>query len=124
MAVEAGGTVADDTAAESQGLLAEFVTYIETHKVVLLEDLAARFGLRAAEAVSRVRALEAMGRISGVMDDRGKFIAISAAEMATVADFITSRGRVSIAELAARSNDLIKLQATAEEAAVLSGEVS
>ena len=52
-----------------------------------------------------------IGRITGVMrtDDRGKFIYISSEEMAAVADFIQKKGRVSIAELAKRSNELITL---------------
>ena len=44
------------------------------------------------------------------MDDRGKFIYISSEEMAAVADFIQKKGRVSIAELAKRSNELITLK--------------
>ena len=36
------------------------------------------------EVVNRVTALEATGRLSGVMDDRGKFIFVSEEEMAKV----------------------------------------
>jgi hypothetical protein len=109
MAVESGGTVADELAAESQGLLAEFVDHIKARKIVVLEELAAQFGLRASEAVSRVRGLESMGRLTGVMDDRGKFIYVSTEEMEKVAAFINAKGRVSIAELAGRSDELIAL---------------
>ena len=83
--------------------------HVKARKLVVLEELAAEFGLRTAEAVSRVQALESMGRLTGVMDDRGKFIYISPEEMATVAAFINTQGRVSIAELANRSNDFIRL---------------
>ena len=75
----------------------------------LLEELAAEFGLRTQDAVSRVQALEQMGRITGVMDDRGKFIFISRDEMAEVAAFINRKGRVAIAELARKSSDFVKL---------------
>ncbi|CAI5537489.1 unnamed protein product [Closterium sp. Naga37s-1] len=54
-------------------------------------------------------------RISGVMDDRGKFIFISPEEMKAIASYIRASGRVSIADLAARSNELIDLDAKAEE---------
>lgn len=47
--------------------------------------------------------------ISGVIDDRGKFIYISKQELEGVAKFIRQRGRVSIAELAESSNTLITL---------------
>ena len=107
--VESGGTAAEELASESQGLLAAFVEHVKARKLVVLEELAAEFGLRTAEAVSRVQALESMGRLTGVMDDRGKFIYISPDEMATVAAFINAQGRVSIAELANRSNDFIRL---------------
>lgn len=40
--------------------------------MVELEVLAADFGLRTAEAIQRLQALESMGRITGLMDDRGK----------------------------------------------------
>ena len=110
-------------------LLESFVEHIRTHKVVHLEQLAAAFRLRTADALARVRALEAEGRLTGVLDERGKFIHISPDEMAAVAAFITRRGRVSIAELAARSGDFIQLApahtaeggAETEEAEVASG---
>ena len=43
---DAAGSVEEEIAEESQGLLQEFVDYIKTHKVVVLEDLASNFGLR------------------------------------------------------------------------------
>lgn len=58
-----------------------------------------------------LQGLESMGRISGVMDERGKFIYISREEMQSVAAHIRSKGRVSIAALAAASNNLIDLEA-------------
>ena len=47
--------------------------------------------------------------MSGVVDDRGKFIYISREELEAVAKFIRQRGRVSIAELAESSNKLINI---------------
>lgn len=46
---------------------------------------------------------------AGVIDDRGKFISITPAELDSVAQFIRQRGRVSISELAQASNSLINL---------------
>lgn len=45
----------------------------------------------------------------GVIDDRGKFIYVSRAEMEAVAKFIRQRGRVSLTDLAENSNQLIQL---------------
>mmetsp|Transcript_4283 Transcript_4283/g.15408 ORF Transcript_4283/g.15408 Transcript_4283/m.15408 type:complete len:291 (-) Transcript_4283:629-1501(-) len=93
--VDAGGTVEDELQTESQGLLADFVNYIKRKKLVPLEDLAAEFKLRTQEVISRVQALEEMGRITGVMDDRGKFIYISEEEMQNVAQFIKEKGKAN-----------------------------
>ncbi len=53
--------------------------------------------------------LIAEGRLTGVLDDRGKFIFITQEELEAVAKFIKQRGRVSISELAESSNTLINL---------------
>lgn len=50
-----------------------------------------------------------MRRIHAARASLLQYIYISEGEMAAVADFITSRGRISIAELAARSEALIDL---------------
>lgn len=94
---------------ESLNLLEEFINYIKEMKVVLLEDLGAQFNIRTQEAINRVQELQEQGRLTGVIDDRGKFIYISEQELGAVAKFIRQRGRVSIAELAEASNQLITL---------------
>ena len=66
-------------------------------------QLATEFRLRSVEVVERIRGLEAQGALTGVMDERGKYIFVSPEEMRAVADFIRTRGRVHIAELAAKS---------------------
>lgn len=55
-----------------------------------------------------------LGRLSGVMDDRGKYIYISQEEMQAVADYIKRQGRVSIAHLASKSNQFIDLEPKAQ----------
>jgi len=94
---------------ESRNLLQEFIQYIEDSKVVLLEDLASHFGMRTQDAINRLQDLLADGSITGVIDDRGKFISITPDELNAVAQFIKQRGRVSITELAQASNSLINL---------------
>ena len=94
--------------------------------MVKLEDLADHFKLKTQEAIDRVTTLLADGLLtgaaiqnilclppnifaSGVIDDRGKFIYISREELEAVAKYIKQQGRVSITDLAASSNKLIKL---------------
>jgi hypothetical protein len=96
-------------AEESQGLLQDFIDYVKRRKVVVLEDVAGEFGIRSQEVVSRLKALMSMGRLTGVLDDRGKFIYISEDEMTRVAKFVRSEGRISLAALAERSNELVDL---------------
>lgn len=98
---------------EEQNLLQEFVSYIKTNKVVVIEDLAARFKLKTQAAIDRIQDLQKDDILTGVIDDRGKFIYISIQEMEAVTKFIRQRGRVSITELAENSNQLINLAPTA-----------
>ena len=68
-------------------------------------------GVCGQDAIDRVKTLQSEGRLSGVIDDRGKFICITPDEYETVARFIRQRGRVSISELADSMNRLIRLKA-------------
>ena len=55
---------------------------------------------RTADLVARLRSLEAMGYVTGVVDDRGKFIFISRDELQAVSSYIRRKGRVRISTLA------------------------
>ena len=66
------------------------------------------------EIINRINQVQDMGLLTGVMDDRGKFIYISEEELHKVKRFIEHRGRVHIAELAKSSNELISLKSTIE----------
>merc|ERR1719400_400147 len=106
--VEGEGCDAEDDGDEENKLL-RFVNYIKETKVVMLEDLAAQFHLKTQEAIDRVTQLQEDGILTGVIDDRGKFIYISQEELEAVAKFIKQQGRVSITDLAMNSNKLISL---------------
>ncbi|KAL1432269.1 hypothetical protein MTO96_013589 [Rhipicephalus appendiculatus] len=97
------------TEEEAQNKLQEFLDHIKKEKVVILEDLAAKFQLKTQECIDRVQALLADETLVGVIDDRGKFIYITRQELEEVAHFIRQRGRVSISELVDSSNSLINL---------------
>ncbi|DAZ93315.1 TPA: hypothetical protein N0F65_003266 [Lagenidium giganteum] len=112
--VEEEGSKADQESEESQELLQQFVAYIEQHKVVLLEDLATEFHLTTQEAIRRVEALQESNRITGIVDDRGKFIYITEEEMDKVARFIQRKGRLGLVELSKECNKLIRLEGEKE----------
>ena len=62
------------------------------------------------------------GRISGVLDERGKFLFISQEEMKAVAGKIKAAGRVSISRLVDICNDLIDLEPRKEAAAAAAAQ--
>lgn len=99
----------DEEEQNQEELLQNFIDYVKTNKVVVLEDLAAHFKLKTQAAIDRIKDLQKENRLSGVIDDRGKFIYISEEELQAVVKFIRQRGRVSIAELAEHSSNLINL---------------
>lgn len=74
-----------------------------------MEDLATTFKLKTQAAIERITDLQNNGSLTGVIDDRGKFIYISEDELQQVAKFVKQRGRITITELAESSNKLINL---------------
>lgn len=77
---------------------------------MLLEDLAAEFSLATQDAIQRVEALQASNRLTGIVDDRGKFIYITEEEMDKVVKYIQRKGRMSLSELSKECNKLIRLE--------------
>ena len=89
-----GETAAD--AVDEESLLTKFETHIKQRKVVILEDLATDFKMSGQAVRERLDALIEMGRLDGVLDDRGKFIYITPAEFDAVAAYVKEEGRVSV----------------------------
>jgi len=106
--VESSGSHMDERE-EFEKNLDEFVEYIKKSKVVYIEDLAVKYQLQPKDIVDKIELLDQEGRLSGIMDERGKYIFITPTEMSNIAKFITQRGRVTIAEIAKESNKLINL---------------
>lgn len=99
----------EEEVGDEQNLLQEFVSYIKTQKVCVLEDLAGHFKLKTQDVINRIKDLQKDNILTGVIDDRGKFIYISKEEMEAVVKFIKQRGRVSIADIRENSDKLINL---------------
>jgi len=109
MSIDDEGEGEQEADLNSESLLDQFINYIKETKVVMMEDLAGHFALKTQDVINRVQDLQAEGRLTGVIDDRGKFIYITMEELEAVARFIRQNGRVSISDLAASSNKLINL---------------
>jgi hypothetical protein len=65
--------------------------------------------------VDRIQRLTESGRLSGITDDRGKFIHITPQEYEAVARYIKSKGRVNRADLLIESNKLVRMNPRAED---------
>jgi Mn-dependent DtxR family transcriptional regulator len=108
ISVEASGSVQQEKE-ERDGKLDDFVKYIQHRKVVMLEDVAAEFNMKTIDVIDMIDRLDKDGKMSGLVDDRGKYISVTREEMEKVAKFITRKGRVSIEDVARESNKLINL---------------
>jgi len=99
----------DENDDSDENKLLIFINHIKEKKVVLLEDLAVHFKIKTQDVIDRISSLQESGDLTGVVDDRGKFIYVSKEELENVAKFMRQQGRVSITDLAANSNKLITL---------------
>lgn len=97
-AVEESGVEAIDEAERAQQTL-EMIDFCKTNKVVLLEDLVSAYKLKTPQLLELLAELDADGRLTGVVDDRGKFFHISEEEYSQVTKFIERRGRISMEDL-------------------------
>ena len=75
-----------------------------------MEDLSSEFSLRTDDIVKRINDLQGLGQLSGVFDDRGKYIYITQEELEEVTKYIDGQGRVSIRQLARACNRIIRLE--------------
>lgn len=95
---------------DGEKVLTKVELYLKAKKMVPLEDVAAEVGVRTSDVVEMIHRLEKEQRVTGIMDDRGKYIYISDIEMKSVANFIKKEGRITIADLAKQSSSLIDLE--------------
>lgn len=98
-----------DNDVDSTEKLSDFINFICEKKVVLLEDLASQFKMKTRDVIQRIQALIENKSLTGIIDDRGKFISITPEELKNVAKFIKQRGRITVSELVENSNKLINL---------------
>lgn len=115
ISVEEYGHGGIDDGLEEPDRLARFCDTVRTGKVVVLEDLAAEFGLATDVVVDRLQRLQEAGTLDGFFDDRGKFVYVSREEMLHVAQLIRRRGRISIHELAVETSAILRLDADASD---------
>lgn len=109
--IEEEGEDNDDTTVENEkDILNRFIEYIKTTKMVDLEELASKFSMKTTDCIDRIRKLMEDDTLTGIIDDRGKFIYITTEEMEAVAQYINQKGRVSKAELSKNSGKFVNLE--------------
>eukprot|EP00922_Rhytidocystis_sp_ex-Travisia-forbesii_P006491 GHVS01009428.1.p1 GENE.GHVS01009428.1~~GHVS01009428.1.p1 ORF type:complete len:319 (+),score=88.34 GHVS01009428.1:51-1007(+) len=111
-----GETSAVRDAREDALLLSRFINYVKLRKTAELEEIAAEFEMKTPEVINRLQELEKMGRLTGIFDERGKFIYITPDEWNEVAQYLKAKGRVAIStDLVAACNRIIRLTPTDED---------
>lgn len=77
--------------------------------------MGAHFKLSPSEAAQKIGDLELMGKLSGIIDDRGKFIYITEKEYSNIEKYIATKGRISKTDLVSQCNKLIRFEPTEED---------
>jgi len=107
---EEGEINTDEKLDQEADLLSKFVEHIKTKKIVYLEELASNFSLKTQDCIDRIKQLLEDEILTGVIDDRGKFIYVTNEELQKVADYVIKTGRVSKQDLSRNSGKLINLE--------------
>ncbi|CAH8603003.1 unnamed protein product [Schistosoma guineensis] len=87
---------------------AQIIAAIEEAKIIPVEHLAINLNLKTEVCIEKVKALMSSGRLTGVLDDRGKVIHITNDEYEAVAQYIEKCGRVTLSELVENGHKLIR----------------
>lgn len=74
---EEGEVNTDEQLDKEADLLSKFVEHIKVKKIVYLEELASNFSLKTQDCIDRIKQLLEDEILSGVIDDRGKFIYVT-----------------------------------------------
>lgn len=100
---------------DNEDLINDFINYIKLRKVVSLEDLSGVFKINPNDIVDRLNMLESQGRMTGIIDDRGKYIYLTEKELAAIEKVFMQRGRISKVELIKECNKIIRFAPTEED---------
>lgn len=71
--------------------------------------------MTSKKVLEKISSLELNEDLTGIIDERGKYIYITKKEMESVLNYIKSKGRVSRADLLIECNKLIKLDPSAKD---------
>lgn len=95
---------------DEEALLSRFISHIKLRKVVEVEELAATFGLGVKACAQRLHDLDNQGLLTGVLDDRGRFIHITTEEIGSLLRVFERRGRLTKSELIEEFSRVVRLE--------------
>jgi len=75
------------------------LSHIKEVKVARITTLSSKFAMTSDQVVASIREAEGLGLLTGVMDERGKYIHVEETEVDALRGFIKQRGRVTIEQL-------------------------
>ena len=96
----------DDNATD---LLSQMIKYIQKKKIAPIDQIASKFNMRTADALSRIQALHAEGILTGIFDERGRYIYVSKQEMLEIREKIKLKGRINVEQLVKICNQIITI---------------
>ena len=92
ISVDETGEIGVITAEDREEKTKKFIQFVEKKKVVMLEELAAEFNMQTKDVVKKIELLESAGRLTGITDDRGKFIHITEDKFNAITEYIKTKG--------------------------------
>ena len=81
----------------------------------MLDELSSKFKISTKEAIDRIKALEESQRLTGVIDDRGKYIFIKREELEKIKNLIISKGRINRRDLILECSRIVSLEPSAAD---------
>ena len=105
----------DEERKKIQALNRQLIAVLRKNKLSLLQDLSHKFKLSTKDMVSKIQELEQASSISGIFDERGKYLVIEGDEWQSIKNYITARGRVKKTDIMTECAKLIKIPDYVEE---------
>ena len=114
MTLEETGTKLEEEK-DDENLLKRFLDYVKLRKTVSIEDLAMAFDLTNKACLQRLNSLIESGMLTGVIDERGKFLFIDKKEIGELLRTIKDRGQFSRGDLIEAFSEIIRQEPTEED---------
>ena len=107
--LEGEGTDVKEDLFDDEARVNQFINYLNTRKVCVMDEVGAEFGMKTDEVLAAIERLERENRLTVIVDDRGKLIVVTEEELAAIADVIKREGRVALGRLTKLCGGIVRL---------------